>query len=288
MKNVKNKSTSASDSSVSNNNRKKAATSVKSVKSVKKMETKSKDNPLASETLAQLQSNVAKTVTSAPSVDVQLSSGKSPLLAIHNLNQFIGNVFDGVTEDNPTTTQYELLHAIHLLNLPNQTQIGEITRMDRSTVAEVVRRLVKRGFINRVRSEKDERAWLMSLTDDGRSALIRGQKAMQIVKNKLSRVPGLQHTLDWAMDILEANQPKDPVDEKRVPEQNKESKSGATTEASNSSQKKYATNNTNTNANRSGRVRDGFDRDDRELITEDGTSNGDDNVEGNVDTERVT
>jgi MarR family transcriptional regulator, temperature-dependent positive regulator of motility len=52
-----------------------------------------------------------------------------------------------------------------------QTEIVERTGIDRSTIADIVRRLSRRGLVQRQRSRKDRRAQTVRLTAKGRKAL---------------------------------------------------------------------------------------------------------------------
>ncbi len=50
----------------------------------------------------------------------------------------------------------------------SQTHLVEVTHIDRSTLADIVRRLVKRGVIVRKRSKSDARAYVLNLTEEGK------------------------------------------------------------------------------------------------------------------------
>ena len=55
--------------------------------------------------------------------------------------------------------------------------IGDVTGIDRSTVASLVERLVKRGWLQRRRTKDDARAYAVRLTPAGRKALKIGEGA---------------------------------------------------------------------------------------------------------------
>lgn len=50
----------------------------------------------------------------------------------------------------------------------SQTHIVEMTSIDRSTLADVVRRLVLKGLVTRRRTKEDRRAYAVRLTANGR------------------------------------------------------------------------------------------------------------------------
>jgi DNA-binding MarR family transcriptional regulator len=53
----------------------------------------------------------------------------------------------------------------------SQTGIVDATGIDRSTLADIVRRLTKKGLLRRRRTREDARAYAVKLTDEGRHAL---------------------------------------------------------------------------------------------------------------------
>jgi DNA-binding MarR family transcriptional regulator len=80
---------------------------------------------------------------------------------------------------------------------PSQTDLAMVTGMDRSTVAELTKRLSARGYIERKRLPHDERTFVVSLTLRGVEALKRGEKAYAAVANAVASVDGYVDGLDW-------------------------------------------------------------------------------------------
>ena len=70
-----------------------------------------------------------------------------------------------------TPTQATVLAAVGASEECSQTEIVRATGVDRSTVAEVVRRLAWRGLLARKRSKHDSRAYQVTITKDGRDLL---------------------------------------------------------------------------------------------------------------------
>ena len=86
-----------------------------------------------------------------------------------------------------------LAHVDNLGNSPSQSALVEATGIDRSTLADIVRRLVARGLLERKRLKSDARTYAVSLTAEGRKALI-AARLMQIdvESDMLSKVKAAQ------------------------------------------------------------------------------------------------
>ena len=76
-----------------------------------------------------------------------------------------------------TPRQAMVLHAISLSTDPSQTHLVERTGIDRSTLADVARRLQERGYVSRRRTKDDARRYAVALTVAGERALARAMKA---------------------------------------------------------------------------------------------------------------
>lgn len=72
-----------------------------------------------------------------------------------------------------TLSQYALLESLVERDGASQTELVEITGIDRSTLADVAKRLERRGFIRRKRSRRDRRVKELHLTEAGMAALLR-------------------------------------------------------------------------------------------------------------------
>jgi DNA-binding MarR family transcriptional regulator len=70
-----------------------------------------------------------------------------------------------------TRSQFTVLCALEHNEGVSQTALVEITGIDRSTLAEMVRRMLERGLISRKRTETDLRANAVAITPGGRKAL---------------------------------------------------------------------------------------------------------------------
>jgi MarR family transcriptional regulator, temperature-dependent positive regulator of motility len=70
-----------------------------------------------------------------------------------------------------TPRQFAVLLAAAQNEKSSQTDLVERTGIDRSTVAEMVRRMVKKGLLQRRRSRQDARAYAVRVTEEGRRTL---------------------------------------------------------------------------------------------------------------------
>ena len=67
--------------------------------------------------------------------------------------------------------QYAILASVSQNPDISQTGLVEQTGVDRSTLADIVRRLVKKGLLQRKRTRRDARMYAVRLTAKGQSAL---------------------------------------------------------------------------------------------------------------------
>jgi DNA-binding MarR family transcriptional regulator len=75
-----------------------------------------------------------------------------------------------------TKQQYTVLVAVEQNEGVSQTDLVALTGIDRSTLAEMIRRMIEKGLLTRERTESDQRANSVSLAPSGRKAL-RGARA---------------------------------------------------------------------------------------------------------------
>ena len=108
----------------------------------------------------------------APSIAGWLD--QSPTHLVHRVAQCAGDTFHAqVKDDDLTPRQVAVLITVAQNEGLSQTGIVERTGIDRSTIAELVRRLKKKGLLNRRRVEEDTRTYAVTLTDEGRRVLRR-------------------------------------------------------------------------------------------------------------------
>jgi MarR family transcriptional regulator, temperature-dependent positive regulator of motility len=97
---------------------------------------------------------------------------RSPIHLLHRASQVVEEIFTAEVEiDRLTPRQLAVLITVAQNEGLSQTGIVERTGVDRSTLADIVRRLQKRGLLQRRRTKRDARAYAVKLTDQGRQVL---------------------------------------------------------------------------------------------------------------------
>lgn len=88
---------------------------------------------------------------------------------LHNAGQAADKAFEeAVGEADITPRQCAVLIAIRDAKTPpTQTHLVSVTGVDRSTMADIVRRLVTRKLVSRRRTRKDARRYAIELTEQG-------------------------------------------------------------------------------------------------------------------------
>jgi MarR family transcriptional regulator, temperature-dependent positive regulator of motility len=100
------------------------------------------------------------------------SLDKSPLHMLHRAGQRAAELFQKeLGENDLTPRQYAVMLTVAQEKGLNQTQIVERTSIDRSTMADLIRRMLKKGLLKRRRTSKDARAYSVELTDFGQQSL---------------------------------------------------------------------------------------------------------------------
>ena len=84
-----------------------------------------------------------------------------------------------------TPRQYAILTSVSQQPDISQTGLVEQTGVDRSTLADIVRRLVKKGLLQRKRTRRDARMYAVRLTHKGQSALSQLKPAAARVDQRL-------------------------------------------------------------------------------------------------------
>jgi DNA-binding MarR family transcriptional regulator len=118
----------------------------------------------------------------------------SPLHLLHRAGQRAGDVFQAeMISGDLTPRQYAVLITVAQNEGLSQTNLVEKTGIDRSTLADIIRRMLKKGLIQRRRTKEDARAYAVRLTDFGRETLQAAEPLAQRVDERvLSVLPDAQ------------------------------------------------------------------------------------------------
>jgi len=97
---------------------------------------------------------------------------------LHSAEQAMSAAYAPSTGSSGITAR-QLILLEHVRDNPgcSQTDCVEATGIDRSTVADLVRRLMRHGLLSRRRSRQDARAYIVTLTDRGTAALDAASRA---------------------------------------------------------------------------------------------------------------
>ena len=76
-------------------------------------------------------------------------------------------LWNAMVSEEITSPQFAVLNTLVAEPGLDQRTVGERVGLDRSTIAEVVSRLIRRGYLDKVRDPQDGRRYLLRLTDDG-------------------------------------------------------------------------------------------------------------------------
>ncbi|MFZ5618624.1 MAG: MarR family winged helix-turn-helix transcriptional regulator [Pseudomonadota bacterium] len=97
---------------------------------------------------------------------------KSPGHLLRRAQQFAHDLYaDAVGADGPTPRQFEVLHVVSKNEGLSQTDLVRATGIDRSTLADMIARMLKKGHLSRSRTKEDARANAVSITASGRRVL---------------------------------------------------------------------------------------------------------------------
>jgi DNA-binding MarR family transcriptional regulator len=119
---------------------------------------------------------------------------RSPIHLLHRAGQCASDVFQGeMGEGDLTPRQYAVLVAVSQNEGLSQTHLVEKTGVDRSTLADIVRRMLKKGLLQRRRTKDDARAYAVKLTEEGWRILKTADPLAKRVDDKiLAALPGQQ------------------------------------------------------------------------------------------------
>jgi DNA-binding MarR family transcriptional regulator len=105
---------------------------------------------------------------------------------IHRAGQCATDIFQAeARESGLTPRQFAVLMTIAEGEGLTQTDLVDRTGIDRSTLADIVARLLSRGFIHRRRAKEDGRAYAIKLTSQGWKGLRDAEPAAAATDSRL-------------------------------------------------------------------------------------------------------
>ncbi len=94
--------------------------------------------------------------------------GQSPLHLFHRAVQVVTEIYQAeMASHDLTARQYAVLFALAHSEGMSQSKLVDATGIDRSTMADIVRRMLKKGIIQRKRDKDDARAYEVRITEEG-------------------------------------------------------------------------------------------------------------------------
>lgn len=105
---------------------------------------------------------------------------------LHRAGQRAADIYtDEAKRSGLTPRQYAVLTAVSLEEGLPQAELVERTGIDRSTLADIVARLLGRGLIQRRRAKEDGRAYAIKLSAKGSRALAKAKPAASTADSRL-------------------------------------------------------------------------------------------------------
>lgn len=109
---------------------------------------------------------MGKLAQSETSVTARLD--RSPIHLLHRAGQCAGDIFQSkLGNADLTPRQFAVLVTVAQNEGLSQTHLVEKTGIDRSTLADIVRRMLKKNLLQRRRTREDARAYAVKLTEEG-------------------------------------------------------------------------------------------------------------------------
>ena len=111
---------------------------------------------------------------------------RSPIHLLHRAGQCAGDIFHAETMHGELTPrQFAVLYTVANNEGLSQTGLVERTGIDRSTLADIVRRMQRKGLLQRRRTKEDARAYAVKLTEEGRRLLRAADPAAKRVDQRI-------------------------------------------------------------------------------------------------------
>jgi MarR family transcriptional regulator, temperature-dependent positive regulator of motility len=133
---------------------------------------------------------------------------RSPIHLLHRAGQCAADIFQAEMETGELTPrQFAVLVTVAQHEGLSQTQLVERTGIDRSTLADIVRRMLKKSLLQRRRTKEDARAYAVKLTEEGWRVLRSTQPVARRVDERILEVlpaPQRERFLEDLSTIVQA------------------------------------------------------------------------------------
>lgn len=127
---------------------------------------------------------------------------RSPIHLLHRAGQCAGDIFQGeMVEGGLTPRQFAVLYTVAHNEGLSQTNLVDRTGIDRSTLADIIRRMLKKGLLQRRRTKEDARAYAVKLTEEGWRVLKSAEPLARRVDDKILSVLGTQERDRFLQDL---------------------------------------------------------------------------------------
>lgn len=111
---------------------------------------------------------------------------QSPSHLLRRCVQYANDLFSREsTSSDLTKQQFTVLAAVEQNEGISQTDLVGLTGIDRSTLAEMIRRMIDKGLLDRERTESDQRANSVRIAASGKKALRSARSANERVEKTL-------------------------------------------------------------------------------------------------------
>ena len=111
---------------------------------------------------------------------------RSPIHLLHRAGQCAGDIFQSeMSTGELTPRQFAVLVTVAHNEGLSQTNLVEKTGIDRSTLADIIRRMLKKGLIQRRRTKEDARAYAVKLSEEGWRVLKSAEPLAKRIDDKI-------------------------------------------------------------------------------------------------------
>jgi DNA-binding MarR family transcriptional regulator len=128
---------------------------------------------------------------------------RSPIHLLHRAGQCAGDIFHSEMKiGGLTPRQLAVLMTVAQNEGLSQTGLVDRTGIDRSTLADIVRRMQRKGILQRRRTREDARAYAVKLTDEGRRVLRIAEPVGKKVDERILEALPARHRDQFVDDLL--------------------------------------------------------------------------------------